>query len=405
MNRLVSSFFLVMTVFISLYVTPLAKNLDNVKGVAFEVSLENLNKSSRYDIKNLSFVDAVYVESFFSINGDLITTVLGSLQPNQTITSALVDITSLSTDWLGYVIISSDQEIEVTKQNALLYDGFFGQTLTESPWFFSTSSDGTYQFDDTDMYNPFLNINSGTSLNGSSTLSSIDNFRIDSQLIKTDTRIKLDNNSSYFWGMQGINEDGVVGFRLSSTGELQAVVRESNLIPETVFNLSGINVLEWHTYRIETSPFYAKFYIDGTLKTTVETNLPFSKDLNFLVINTSQGISKMISIDFVDLLVYSNVYAISGTVLTDAGLPAANIAMQITPSENTVNTDDAGNYQFTNLFPGSYTVNALNNELDLQPLYQIISIINESVENVDFTLTLPPENTDEFFIYLPLLIR
>ncbi|MAT40881.1 MAG: hypothetical protein CL609_00965 [Anaerolineaceae bacterium] len=403
MESFILNIFLAITFFLSLYVPFFTNNINNVKGAGFQVSLENLFKSSRYDIKNSSVVDAVYVESFFSMNGDLITTVDGSLQPNQTITSNLVDIISLSSDWNGYVIVSSDQEIEVTKQDTLLYDGFFGQTLTESPWFFTTSSDGTYQFDDTNMSNPFLNINIGTSLNSSSTLSSIDTFRIDSQLIKADTRIKLDNNSSYFWGMQGINENGVVGFRLSSTGELQAIVRESNLVPETVFNLSGINVLEWHTYRIETSPFYAKFYIDGTLKTTIETNLPFSKDLNFLVINTSQGISKMISIDFVDLLVYSNVYAISGTVLTDAGLPAANIAMQITPFENTFSTDNAGNYQFTNLFPGSYTINALDSGLNLQPLYQTISIINESIENVDFTLTLPPE--DEFFIYLPMLIR
>ncbi|MCX5895090.1 MAG: PQQ-binding-like beta-propeller repeat protein [Proteobacteria bacterium] len=81
---------------------------------------------------------------------------------------------------------------------------------------------------------------------------------------------------------------------------------------------------------------------------------------------------------------------ISGTVLNILKLPAVDVTMELTgittSSTTTTNTDKAGQYIFTGVEPGQYTVTVKSDNYQSFPDSQIVDIVGESRDDVNFTV-------------------
>lgn len=81
-------------------------------------------------------------------------------------------------------------------------------------------------------------------------------------------------------------------------------------------------------------------------------------------------------------------YSISGTITTSSGTPVANVNVDLTGGVTPANTttDAGGNYHFTGLAPGNYTVTPTFPSGSFTPANAPVSIVDASATGIDFTL-------------------
>lgn len=68
---------------------------------------------------------------------------------------------------------------------------------------------------------------------------------------------------------------------------------------ETVIDTGVVLDTSWHTFRIETSSTSVKFYIDGTLVTTIVTNIPTSYLQSYIYLVTRTALARNLDVDYI----------------------------------------------------------------------------------------------------------
>jgi len=235
-------------------------------------------------------------------------------------------------------------------------------------------------------------ISLGTTINFNVTFGdSVECIFIDTKMLAEINGLKFNDTNQN--GIQDGNETGVAGidillFELTPPDVIGTLIQNVNTGLNGTFNFTNI---EPGSYRIEENA------TEGTIQT-----FPVNGQPHFIEIFGSETIT---NINFgnngtlaseIQGMKFNDTNRNGIKDLGEAGIP--NVQISIFPSFQTTLTDSNGDYSFTNLSPGTYSVweQFLANTIFTTPRTQTVVVgFNQVVNNVDFgdvpTLPLPPD--------------
>lgn len=180
---------------------------------------------------------------------------------------------------------------------SLLCDTFDAPPLDTNKWSFQTNgANSSYAIDQGNAI-----INGGTIDGGGAWLLSNVTVTANTEPLILETRIKVNIADGGFWGLIGATHDGTVGMSVSLQGELNANIFASGSGSGESIPIGGVDVTEWHTYRIELTETVAKFFVDDELKLTNSQYIPIGKPLHLRLDRVSRGQNELLFVDHVEL--------------------------------------------------------------------------------------------------------
>ncbi len=181
------------------------------------------------------------------------------------------------------------------EQVIIFQDEFNGTSLDTSRWTFGTNSSGSgYEVAD-----DILRIWGGTTNGGGGWVLSNQLFTPGSNTQTFETRARSSNADGGSWGFWGDDHEGYLLFGVSESGLLQAWVRADRNAPLQSITLNGIDITQWHDYKIEFSSTEARFYVDGVLVAVHTVDIPAGKPMHIRLDRVSWGQVEAIYLDYV----------------------------------------------------------------------------------------------------------
>jgi len=148
--------------------------------------------------------------------------------------------------------------------------------------------------------NGFLSLGGGTTNGGGIWVLSNQLFTPNDTVQVFEALIQVTNNDGGLWGFWGDDHEGYLMFGVSETGQLQAWVRLNRDAPLQSIDVNGVDITEWHTYRIEFTSIQAKFYVDDVLVATHTDGVPAGKPMHLRLDRVSWGQNEFIRIEYVE---------------------------------------------------------------------------------------------------------
>lgn len=107
----------------------------------------------------------------------------------------------------------------------------------------------------------------------------------------------------------------------------------------------------------------------------------------FFVVVTFNGTFSTVDSATINTNVGPTTYAVSGTVLEGGSTALPAVQMTLSPGDMQTMTDESGNYMFTGVSNGSYTVTPALAGYEFSPASQNANVMDEDVLSVDFSAT------------------
>lgn len=197
-----------------------------------------------------------------------------------------------------YVIITETPETEPEPQMNLVVtarDDFDGPDLDAVMWAFGTNSSGSgYALTDGDLY-----LWSGSTNGGGAWLLSNQLYTPDDTVRVFETRLRVSNTDGGLWGFWGDNHEGYLMFGVNENAQLQAWVMADRNGPLQSFTIDGVDITQWHTYRIEFTGFEAAYFVDDILMATHTTGIPAGKPMHIRLDRVSWGQNETLYVDYI----------------------------------------------------------------------------------------------------------
>ncbi len=115
-----------------------------------------------------------------------------------------------------------------------------------------------------------------------------------------ETRLRLDSIHMSTWGLIRQDEQGVIGFVSTRDSQFAALVKTTTE-DYNKFILEGVDLTEWHTYRIELSATQVSFYVDDGLMVAADISLVAGKPWSILLDSATNNSNQATNIDYVRL--------------------------------------------------------------------------------------------------------
>ncbi len=190
---------------------------------------------------------------------------------------------------------STPSDSDEVEETILFSDTFDQPELDPGRWIFETDSSGSYTISEETLI-----IQSGESSDefvAGGRVISVPDFHPGETTLIFETRLRLDRTRMGAWGFF-LKEIGLTGFVSTPNSELLVLIQPS-LTEDQRFTLEGIDITEWHDYRIELSNTLVSFYVDGELVATASLTLTPESRWNVLLDATTTGISQTTRVDAV----------------------------------------------------------------------------------------------------------